>query len=305
MKPLAALLTIALLAGPAAARKPKPPTGTILLDIADPVVEAKVAGVTLRLRVGLEAKPLIELNPDAAARLPIAFAAGFDAFVGRDVVRGTSAEAPVTIGGRPVIALLSSHGRPCCTGVDGVISPSLLPYAEVRFVRADTAPGQTVALAMADSDMHGLEAPVTIGQAQISVQFSLDRADSVATQAAGAILARAYGGDFEPGGAETPAAFGLTRPSRTLRFARSFTLAGFGFDRLITRVADFGGREEIATHAADDAPDDAISVVRPIRRQPAWPVVLIGRDRIDRCNMLSFETISHRLTLACDFSGGR
>lgn len=72
-KPARAGLLLALAALPAypaqAAKPPPPPTGELLLDMADPVIRVTIGTVLLRLRVGLEAKRLIELNPDAAARL--------------------------------------------------------------------------------------------------------------------------------------------------------------------------------------------------------------------------------------------
>ena len=112
VRPARALLLLALaaLAGPAAPhqpRKPPPPTGELVLDLADPVIMVRVGHVSLRLRVGLEQQRLIELNPAAVDRLRAAppdrmfrFDSGFEAQVGRETLKGIEATAAVRINGR-------------------------------------------------------------------------------------------------------------------------------------------------------------------------------------------------------------
>lgn len=297
-----AVLALALAASPAeiAARSkaPAPPTGELLLDMDDPVVTVKVGEAELRLRVGLGEKKLIELNPSAAARMPIKFEPGFVAQVGRETLPGIAAAAEARIDGRKFLILLSSHGRDCCAGVDGAIGVTALPYATVRFVRRGAERGrEALRLAMVDSDARGLE---TQDAAPVRLQFSLDQRETVATAAAGAILAKAHGGRRETGEEKVTAAFGIERPAQVIRFGKPFELAGFAFDRLTVRVADFAGRNELPRDAAE-AGD--IVVNRRVARQEAWPVVQIGRDRLDRCFEILFETQTAFLTLRCDFKG--
>jgi hypothetical protein len=281
------------------ARKPAPPSGELVLDLANPIVTAKIGDVPLRLMVGFEQKAVVELNPSAAKKLPVAFEPGFEADVGRTTLPGIAASAPMTIGGRTMPVLLSSHGRDCCETADGTISPLLLPYARLRFVRS----GPPAALpeldfTMEESEERGLEVRQATRVAPIFVQFSLDRPDTVATSSGGAILAQAYGGHFEGGYVPTVAAFGIERPARTIVLDRPATLAGFHFDRLRTRIADFAGHYELPR---DSAEQGDIVVSRRVAPQRAWPVILIGRDRLDRCTEIVFDTLTRRLTLRCAF----
>lgn len=289
------------------AKPPPPPTGELRLDMDDPVIAVMIGDVPLRLRVGLEAKRLIELNPDAAARLEASpptkafrFTSGGDADIGRETLKGTQAAAPVTINKRKMIVTVATHGRDCCTGVDGEIGIGLLPYATIRFVRADMAdPGRSADFMMTDDDETGPETELRSGRATIRVQFGLGRAESVATASAGALLAQNHGGEMSET-APTVAAFGVARPTAMLAFPHSITIAGFRFNRLRIRTADFAGN--IAFPAAPAESGDIV-IRKKIEQQHGWPVVLIGRDRLDRCSEAVFDTIGKRLTLRCAFDG--
>ena len=306
-RPARAIVLLALVAAashaPARPRQPPPPTGELLLDMADPVIELPVGRVVLRLRVALEQKRLIELNPAAVERLNadppdrrFRFESGFEAQVGREVLPGIQAPAEVRINDRRMLVALSSHGRDCCQGVDGEIGIGLLPYARIRFVRAGTLPPTNSAdFLIDDNDEHGPQTRLPTGKENVFVQFSLQRPDSVATGSAGAILARAHGGRLAEGGS-TIAAFGIERPTAMLRFQRPVPLAGFRFDHIPVRTADFGGRLAFPTDPGEPAD---IVVRKKVTPQSAWPVVMIGRDQLDRCAEAVFDGIARTLTLRC------
>lgn len=304
-----ALVTALLvLAQSAAAAKavPPPPTGELSLDLADPVISVKIGQVPLRLRVALEQKRLIELNPDAAERLradppsnKFRFEPGFDALVGRETLRGIEAAAPITLNGRKMVVLVASHGRDCCPGVDGEIGIGLLPYATIRLVRPGAPdPGHSADFLIDDDSERGPQTMLRVGGDSLFVQFSFVRPDSVATAAGGAILARSYGGRLTQASGPAVAAFGIARPTAMLSFPRVITLAGFRFDRLAVRTADFAGHFEFPV---DHVRAGDIIVKKKVDQQAAWPMVLIGRDRLDRCSEALFDTVARKLTLRCAF----
>lgn len=304
--PLALAIMAAGTAAPAK-KPPPPPTGELLLDMNDPVIELSIGDVPLRLRVGLEAKRLIQLNPAAAARLEASppnetfrFEPGADALIGRETLKSMDAAAPIEINNRKMIVTVAANGRDCCAGVDGEIGIGLLPYATIRFARPGMAdPGQSADFAIEDDDEAGPQAPIKVGRTDLLLQFSLNRAESVATSAAGALLAQAHGGRLNEG-APTVAAFGIARPTATLGFPQPVDIAGFRFDTLRVRTADFAGN---VAFPADPAEDGDIVVKKKVAQQRAWPVVLIARDRFDRCSEALFDTIAKRLTLRCAFNG--
>ncbi len=88
----------------------------------------------------------------------------------------------------------------------------------------------------------------------------------------------------------------MSRPTSLLTFQRPVEIAGFRFATLLVRTADYAGNFEFPAEAAD--PDDIV-VRKRVRQQKAWPVVQIGRDRLDRCSEAIYDTMARTLTLRC------
>ncbi len=302
------MLALTMLCTSAAATqaKERPPAGELLLDMTDPVIELKVGSVPLRLRVGLEQKRLIELNPGAVDRLrahppdrKFRFEDGFDAEIGRETLKGIAATAMVRINDRNMPVTLSSHERDCCADVDGEIGIGLLPFATIRFVRVGAGKSErSFDFLIDDDDEHGPQTMVTVGWQSLFVQFSLNRAESVATSSAGAILAQNYGGRLGREGTIV-AAFGIVRPMTMLTFRRPAQLAGFRFDRIPVRTADFAGTLEFPVDPDEPADADDIIVAKRTAQQRVWPVVMIGRDQLDSCGEMLYDTGARRMTLRC------
>jgi hypothetical protein len=303
-------LALAASAGAGAAgppNRPPPPTGELLLDMADPVITQKIGDVPLRLRVGLEQKRLIELNPEAVDKLRadppdkhFQFEDDADAYVGRTMLKSIAAVALVRIHERNMLVTLSSHGRDCCEGVDGEIGIDLLPYATIRFVRRGASEaGRNLDFVIGDDSEHGPQAAWPLGAQSLYLQFSLTRPDSIATASAGAILAHRFGGRLGGDGKST-GAFGIERPTTMLTLERPADLAGFRFDHIPVRTADFAGH---FSFPEDPNEPGEILVSKRTTQQEAWPVVQIGRDRLDRCSEAVYDMITRRLTLRCRFDG--
>nr|WP_299597224.1 hypothetical protein [Sphingomonas bacterium] len=281
--------------------RPEPPRfrPELVLDIADPIVEARIGGIALRLRVDLDRRNSLELNPAAAARLPLAFEEGMGLLVGRIELTERNAAAPVTFDGVTVPLTLSTYDRDCCTGSDGAIGPDLLPYERVRFVRSGAlGGGAELRLPLVRRAETGLSAVTQTQAGALFVGFSLSQASTLATAAAGAILAKANGGRFVGNGFDVAPAFGVMRPARTIAFDRPPLIAGFRIAEVPVRIGDFRGEHELPREAARRGD---IVVQRHRRAQVGWPAIMIGRDRLDRCSEILFRREPTELTLRCAF----
>jgi hypothetical protein len=84
-----------------------------------------------------------------------------------------------------------------------------------------------------------------------------------------------------------------------LSFRRPARLAGFRFDRLPVRTADFAGKFEYPVDPDEPENDDDIVVKKRMVQQRAWPVVIIGQDRLGSCGEALYDAIAKRLTLRC------
>ncbi|WP_294391145.1 hypothetical protein [uncultured Sphingomonas sp.] len=269
--------------------------GELVLPAADPVIAATIAGVPVRLRVDLDRRTSVELNPDVAARLPLAWEQDIAIEVGRVSLDGRIAIAPLTVAGRTLPIPVASYDRPCCDGVDGAIGADLLPYARVRWVRRDAPANQAVrSLSLEQSGLFGLSSPVD----GLALRFASAQTETTATAAAGATLAHDHGGGWHGPPRTIRAAFGVSRPVRQLDFARPASLAGFRFDHLLVRISDFAGDRRLPD---DPAGRDEIVVSHALRRQRPWAAVTLGADRLDLCAEITYVAEPRSLILHCAF----
>jgi hypothetical protein len=288
------LLLPLLVAGCATTPTP-PPLPPLLLDAADPVIAVTIQGVPMRLRVVLDQRNSIELNEDAAARLTLAWQPDVGLNVGRVTLLSEAAIADLRIADFAGKVQVSHHYRACCAGVDGEVGPDVLPYSSVRWERAGAPmPNGARVLPLDQSDTFGLASP----DDGLLLRFDLLRADSTATAAAGAILAKRWGGRWAGAPTTRRAAFGVVRPVRPLAFARPGALAGFRFDQLLVRELDFPGRDALPD---DPAEPGEVVVAHPLDRQRPWPAVTFGADRLGRCAEISYAATPRSLTLRCAF----
>ena len=269
-----------------------------MLMAADPVVSVEIQKVPMRLRVDLDREDSIELNPASAAKLPVHWQNGASLEVGRVTLPSHVAGALLTIRGRALPVEVAQHGRDCCAGVDGVIGPDQLPFVTVRWRNA-TAPRSTgrQVLPLDSSEAIGLSAASGAG---VRLRFAFEQPETIGTAAAGAALARLWGGRWNGTERRAPLVFGVTRPARMMAFAHPGTLAGFPLDRLLVRLSDFAGDEKLP---ADPLLAGEITVAHPLQRQHAWPAVTIGADRLSRCAEVVYAATPRSLTLDCAFDG--
>lgn len=298
--PRARAAALLLLLGGCAARLPPPaPAGDLVLDAASPTIAAIVGGVALRLRVDPAQWGAIELDPAAAARLAVAWESGRDLAIGRVALDGRTARTILAVAGQSLPVLVAEHGRKAADGADGVIGPDLLPFATIRWRRADAPPvGGALVLPLALSDTQGLTAIDPALPVPIRLRFTLARPESEATAAAGSLLAAHYGGAFDGPARPIAVILGVTRPARPLALARPPRLAGFRYPRLLVRIGDFRGENPLP---ADPVAPGEIVVTRRIPPQAARAWVTIAADRLVRCAEIVYSAAPRSLTLRCAF----
>ena len=277
-----------------AARGPAP-KGELVLDAARPVIAVRIEGVALQLRVDPGQWQVIELNSDAVARLPLTFEEGHDVEVGTIILPGRVAAGRLDVAGvrRPVT--LATHAVAPATDADGTIGPDLLPYAIIRWRRADALPPTDRRTLAVDYDSGTGFAAL---DGSIPLHFTLALPTSFATGAAGSALARDRGGNFNGPAAPIAVPFSQTRLARPLELARPALLAGFRFASMPVRISDYRGKNPLP---ADPVAPDDIVVSHRVRPQPAQSWVTIAADRLSHCAEIVYTAVPRTLTLACAF----
>lgn len=291
MRSFAAAIAL-LIAGPAGA-------ADLTLDAASNfLIDATVNGRPVRLRVDPAGSEHVILNPDAARRLGLRGSLiGSQARIGPVRLRGSSNRVRLAIGAWSEGHRLLWMDRPIVAGADGLISPASLPFERVVFALAPPRPGEmTIELPMRMVPRFGLSHTLTVAGRPVALQLSLAEPETIATAAAGAILAEAHGGGWSGEAREAPIRFGVLRPVRAMTLARPAAVGHLAFDRLLVRTGDNRGALDLP--GEPDA-DPGEVVVTGASRQRAWFMLTLGRDRLGACSSIVWDNRARRLTLNC------
>jgi hypothetical protein len=258
-----------------------------------------VNGHPVRLRVATSAPGYIILNPAAARRVGLrASMTGAQAFVGPVRLRGSTKAADVTIAGAKSERRLLWWDRDVTEGADGIVSAADLPYDRVVFNLAPARAGErALQLPMEWDRSAGLTHRLALGGQQVIVQVTAHKPDSVATAAAGALLAQLHGGAWSGETRVMPLNFGVARPVRPLMLARPLSIAGLDLAGLLVRTQDHRGNAQLPAEAGAD-PDEIVVTANTGRTRPRYTLAL-GREWLAPCSSMTLDTRTRLLTLSC------
>lgn len=274
------------------------------------LVQAEINGAALTLRVDPAASGFLLLNPDAAGRARIApdtlrtppgfpglrFRKAF-AKVGPVRLEGRSGRATASIGGAAVPLQAVWFERNAAEDADGVISPHHLPYDSVRFALAPPAPEETeTGLDVEYGASPGLYHRLEVDGEEVAVQISLHKPQSLATAAAGAVIARHHSGAWEGDDELGPVSFGVSRPVRLLALGDPVLLDGLSVHRFLVRTQDHRGSFLLPAEADDP---DEILVTASLHSQPPRLTLVLGREQLAGCSSLTYDRRARRLAARC------
>lgn len=289
---LAALLALFVTA-PASAKD------LILNPASGYIIDATINGVPVRLRVDPETSGFIILNGEAAKRIKLRRSMiGARTMIGPIRVNGFTKVARVSIGGVTGRRRLVFSDRVAAPGADGLIGPGDMPFDRVTFqLRAPAAGERLTAVPMQWERSFGLFHPVTFGDQAVRFRFTTLRNDSVATAAAGAVIAAAHGGAWSGAPGEQMIKYEVIRPVRPMTLARPASFGGLPLDRFHVRTGDSRGNAVLPTDPAADP--DEIVVTGDRKRQKARYDLSLGLDWLSACSSLAWDNRAKVMTLSC------
>jgi hypothetical protein len=254
-------------------RREEPPAGRSLSEVPSGPAEAT------RVRTeGGEATPFIQLGPLLA--------------------RGRFGRAEARIGGQAGTRIFAWFAQPAVDGVDGLISPGELPYDSVTFRWADGRPRErSFAFRGQFSPLAGFSMPVRVDAHLVNVKFSVAEPASVATAAAGSVIARDYRGGWAGEVRRHHIALSVLRPVRPLALGRAFPVGGMPVSRFLVRIRDHGGNMQLPSDVIAD--QDEIVVTAPGAAQPVRFLLVLGQDQFTGCSSLTYHRRSVRLVARC------
>jgi hypothetical protein len=267
------------------------------------LIDAQINGVPVRLRVDPETSGFIILNGEAAKRIKLRRSMiGAQTVIGPIRVNGSTKVARVSIGGVTGRRRLVFTDRVAAPGADGLIGPGDMPFDRVTFqLRAPAAGERSTSIPMQWERSFGLFHPVTFGDQAVRFRFTTLRSDSVATAAAGAVIAAAHGGAWSGAPGEQMIKYEVVRPVRPMTLARPASFAGLPLDRFHVRIGDSRGNAVLPTDPPADP--DEIVVTGERKRQKARYDLSLGLDWLSACSSLSWDNRTRLMTLNCRPAG--
>jgi hypothetical protein len=301
--PIVIALLFAPLA-PAIAAQPALPEEIVLTG--DNIIEVLLNGAPVRLEVSAEAFGPPIINPELAERLLLVSQYRRGWRFGPVGVMGVGGPQVIDFGAGPVPITVTWADRPASTNADGVIGVHHLPHASVTFAFAPTGQPEIIQRFVlrrtGGNSNTRLGTEVTVGKRQLMMIFALERAENLITAPTANFIATHQEGGFVPGSDDiAEMAFGVERPTRTMRIAQAIDLGDLVIDQFAVRVEDYGDPSRVGEVGENDPRFEKGQILVSRRKGRGKPDLLtrIGRDQIAHCSQLTYVLEQQEIRLSC------
>jgi hypothetical protein len=260
----------------------------------------EINGHRLRLRVDLSASGYILLNPGTASRIGLnGSMVRSEAWVGPHRLRGGSNATRINVAGAELRERVAWFDRDAVEGADGVVSPEVLPYDTITFRLGPPNPNDVeTQLTLFYSKSGGLALPHPVVGVRMGVDFSIFRADSIATASAGALIAAEHGSSWSGETRAEVISFGIERPVRRMNLARPLLLGRLDLAGFLVRTSDNRGSHTLPPDTPEDPSEIVVNAQRE-SRQPPMRMLTVALDRLSRCSSLTYRKPGRQLVLRC------
>lgn len=273
------------------------------------VVDATIEGKPVELRVVSGGPDRLLINAASADRLglkPAMFVGRASLNVaGRREFEGKNRPVDFSVGG------VAQKGRalwfPAAPPVagDGTIGPWGLAQSRVTLVfGADDPSAQRSDFPLFGSASNGSVTGYREESFGLYAAFDLDDSSKypVASAAAGAAIAKAYGGQLSGSTWDVEILFGIKRPVRLMTLDRPFKFGPLSFTKIAVRVRDridaAGRGEDIKDADQIEDPSEVVVTAKAKGRPPIFSLT-IPRASMAACSKLSFDKGAKRIELWC------
>jgi hypothetical protein len=208
----------------------------------------------------------------------------------------------VRISGKRDAKLLTWFDEDVVNGVDGVISPAELPYDSVTLELGEPRGAEkTFEFSLVYHPLSGFTYRLPLQGREVVVKFSVWEESTLATAAAGAVIAETHRGRWNGESRRHPIAMSVHRPVRPLALGKPLSLRGFKLANFLVRHSDHRGDYALPAEVSPD-PDEII-VTGHKDKQPARFTLTLGRDALSTCSRITYTHSSKRLSLRCLANG--
>lgn len=263
----------------------------------DGLVNATVGGSPARIRITPWAPAAPTLNPDFARQIGLRGGLfGFAVKVGPVKVGGQTSVTRFDFGTMNFRRRVVWFDRRYEPQGEGAVGPGGLPADVIRFELRNPRPGERVAtLPLVQRPFQPTYSRIKVAGRDVNILFDPQHAQTLATAGAGSAIAADFGGQLVGATGKAEVAFGIDRPIRTLKLARTLAIGPLRFDSVPVRIGDSGSVAGIADADAD--PDEVVVTAKGGGKRR--DVLIIGRDALAGCSSIIFDKPAKVIRLSC------
>lgn len=265
------------------------------------IVEARINGHPVRLKVDFDAYNWVMINPDVAARVGLdGSMIRFSFKVGKEKIRADSSVTRLEVPGVSKGRRIFWFDRKVADDADGIISPVTLAEDIVTLrMRPPQAGDRTIELPAKEDAFRGLFHLMDVGERELLVKLAPFTPRNIATAAAGAHLAALFDGHWAGEPEPVLIRLGIQRPGRPMALRRPLDIGGLPLAKFLVRTADYRGNFQLPPEEQDDADEDEIVVTGKTSKGRARLWLTLGQETLERCSSLSHDKIRKLFVLRC------
>lgn len=282
---------------------------SLTLDLDEPL-QVAVEGAMLDIALHTGNINRLTLDPETAARIeanpaPVPhYGKGRLRIGSTRILDGRDRPMDLTIEGVPHRARVLWFDGAADGPADGSVGPYAIPFDHIA-IRLEGASAGTHTFPLVGGFNRSAGARFTHDGGEMLVKFAIEETGNypVASAAAGAAIAAAYGGVATGEVWQEHIAFGIRRPVQLVRLGRPLVIGPFSFDAIAVRTRDridgSGAGDKLPEPPLEWDPSEIIVMMPTHKGPPPVYAFRIPRPVLMRCGMLEYLKQAKEIRLSC------
>jgi hypothetical protein len=223
------------------------------------------------------------------------------AAIGTVKVRGQQRLAEISLGGRSDNRLVEWYQTNMHNFGEAQAGPYAIPAPVIRFTLRSAQPGEIrFSMPLMDEDKRGQASTRMIfGKTKVYFAFAPHFETTLASAAAGSVIAQNYGGEFVGDPKPVIVAYNVARPARPVQLKTPIAFGPVALSKLLVRSRDYGDTNAIKEAKSPDASEDEILVQAKRKGTNPEYFVYIGNDFLKNCSSITYDKPGKTVTLSC------
>ena len=221
--------------------------------------------------------------------------------IGPVKIRGQQRPAKISLGGRTYNEMVQWFQTDIHKFGEALAGPYAIPAPVIRFTLRPAQPGETrfSMPLMADDERKVASTRMVFGKKKVYFAFAPHFETTLASAAAGAVIAQNNGGEFVGDPKPVVVAFNVARPARPVQLKTPIAFGPIALSKLLVRSRDYGDTSVIKEAKLAGASEDEILVQAKRKGTSPEYFVYVGNDVLKNCSSITYDKPGKTVTLSC------